>query len=64
LDARELLTLEAEQFDGIANSHNLEHYYRHDTPKVLKGFRHVLKKTGFAEIIVPDIQAVARSIVA
>ena len=57
-DARELSTLEAAQFDAIYCSHNLEHYYRHDVPKVLAGFVHVLKNHGFAQIRVPDIKAV------
>jgi len=47
-DARELDKLEAKQFDAIYCSHNLEHYYRHDVMKVLKGFHHVLKDQGFA----------------
>ncbi len=54
-DARELISLEARQFDAVYCSHNLEHYYRHDVPKVLKGFLHVLKPDGFAHIRVPDI---------
>jgi ubiquinone/menaquinone biosynthesis C-methylase UbiE len=59
-DARLLTTLEAGQFDAIYNSHNLEHYYRHDVPKVLAGFQHVLKDDGFAHIIVPDMHEVMR----
>ena len=59
-DARELGALAAFQFDAIYCSHNLEHYYRHDGAKVLQGFLHVLKADGFAEIRVPDIQAVMR----
>ncbi|MEO7477706.1 MAG: class I SAM-dependent methyltransferase [Lysobacteraceae bacterium] len=62
-DARELMTLEAGQFDAIYCSHNLEHYYRHDVPKVLAGFLHVLKNTGFAHIRVPDIESVMRSVI-
>ena len=42
-------------FDAVYCSHNLEHYYRHDVDKVLRGFLHVLKAGGFAEIRVPDI---------
>ena len=45
----------AETFDAVYCSHNLEHYYRHDVDKVLRGFLHVLKPEGFAEIRVPDI---------
>lgn len=57
-DARELITLEANQYDAIYCSHNLEHYYRHDVRKVLAGFMHILKDGGFAHIMVPDIQEV------
>jgi len=59
-DARQLTTLEAGRFDIIYCSHNLEHYHRHDVPKVLAGFMHVLKADGFAHIRVPDMQEVMR----
>jgi ubiquinone/menaquinone biosynthesis C-methylase UbiE len=59
-DARKLTTLEAGRFDAVYCSHNLEHYYRHDVPKVLAGFVHVLKEDGFAHIRVPDIGEVMR----
>ena len=59
-DARELERLEPALFDAVYCSHNLEHYYVHDVPKVLAGFAHVLKPEGFAEIRVPDVAAVAR----
>lgn len=59
-DARELLTLAPGQFDAVYCSHNLEHYYRHEVPRVLAGFRHVLKADGFAEVRVPDLPAVFR----
>lgn len=59
-DARNLTSLEASQFDAVYCSHNLEHYYRHDVPKVLAGFLHVLKDGGFAQIRVPDIAEVMR----
>ena len=62
-DARKLATLEAGQFDAIYNSHNLEHYYRHDVGAVLSGFRHVLKDGGFIQIRVPDMAEVFRRIV-
>lgn len=62
LDARELARLDAGLFDAVYCSHNLEHYYAHDVPKVLAGFAHVLKHDGFAEIRVPDIGAVAREV--
>jgi hypothetical protein len=59
-DARELLGLPPGGYDAVYCSHNLEHYYLHDVPKVLGGFLHVLKDEGFAEIRVPDLAAVAR----
>jgi len=61
--ARELRELASAQFDAVYCSHNLEHYYRHDVPKVLAGFLHVLKDDGFAEIRVPDMPAVFRKMV-
>ncbi len=57
-DARELSALAPAQFDAVYCSHNLEHYYRHEVPRVLAGFQHVLKADGFAQIRVPDLQAV------
>jgi SAM-dependent methyltransferase len=62
LDARELARLDRGLFDAVYCSHNLEHYYAHDVPKVLAGFARVLKPEGFAEIRVPDVGAVAREI--
>lgn len=62
-DARELQTLEAGQFHAVYCSHNLEHYHHHEIPKVLQGFRHVLKPTGFAMISVPDMESVMRMVV-
>jgi ubiquinone/menaquinone biosynthesis C-methylase UbiE len=59
-DARNLTSLEADQFDAIYCSHNLEHYYRHDVPRVLAGFLHVLRDGCFAHIRVPDIAEVMR----
>lgn len=62
-DARTLATLAPAQFDAVYCSHNLEHYYRHDVPRVLAGFLHVLKSHGFAEIRVPDLAEVFRKVV-
>ena len=62
-DARQLATLEAGQFDAVYCSHNLEHYYYHDVPKVLAGFLHILKSDGFAQVRVPDIGEVMRATV-
>jgi predicted SAM-dependent methyltransferase len=62
-DARELERLPTGVFDAIYCSHNLEHYYHHDVRRVLAGFLHLLKGSGFAEIRVPDLEAVFREIV-
>ena len=63
-DGRELATLAPRQFDAVLCSHNLEHYHRHEAPRVLAGFIHVLKPDGFAEIRVPDIDRVMKHVVA
>jgi hypothetical protein len=62
-DARALATQPASTYDAVYCSHNLEHYYRHDVPKVLAGFHHVLKDQGFAHIRVPDMGEVMRQVV-
>ncbi len=54
-DGRELNKLRAESYDSVYCSHNLEHYYTHDTYKVVKGFFHILKQEGFINIVVPDV---------
>jgi len=56
-DARDLMSLGGNEYDAIYCSHNLEHYYRHDVYKVLRGFVHVLKADGFAHVRVPDLDA-------
>lgn len=60
-DARELTRLKPAMFDAIYCSHNLEHFFEHDVPKVLSGFLHVLRADGFAEIRVPDIPQLMRT---
>jgi len=61
-DARRLQTFPPAQYDAIYCSHNLEHYYRHDVAGVLRGFSHVLKPEGFAEIRVPDVPALMQRV--
>jgi len=63
-DARELMRLPAGQYDAVYCSHNLEHYYHHEVPRVLAGFLHVMKVDGFAHIRVPDLNAVMREMMA
>jgi hypothetical protein len=59
-DARELASLDVESFDAVYCSHNLEHYYRHEVPVVLRGFQHVLKGGGVAHVRVPDLGELMR----
>jgi len=45
--------------DGVWASHCIEHLFAYQVPKALAEFRRVLRDTGFACIIVPDLQAIA-----
>jgi|SRR6185312_2020983 len=64
-DAREMKERLAEKgYDAIYCSHNLEHYYRHDIPKVLSGMLYALEDDGFVQIRVPDMLAAAKFIAA
>jgi hypothetical protein len=62
-DARQLTSLPGAQFDAVYCSHNFEHYYPHDGREVLRGFLHVLRSDGFAEIRVPDLQSVMQKVI-
>lgn len=57
-DARALTSLPGGEYDAVYCSHNLEHYHRHEVPRVLAGFRHVIKSEGFILVRVPDIAEV------
>ena len=64
-DARQLdVLVPPNSYDAIYCSHNIEHYYAHDVPKVLRGFVHALKPDGFAEIRCPDLGAVMKEVIA
>lgn len=52
------------QFDAIFSSHNLEHLYPHEVPTALAEFRRVLKPTGVALVMVPDLQRVGELVAA
>jgi hypothetical protein len=62
-DARELKTLNGNTYNAVYCSHNLEHYYRHELPKVLGGFSHLLVEGGFVDIRVPDLEQVMKTVV-
>ena len=57
MDALDLDTLDAEQFDAIYASHLLEHIYPADLPRFLYGVQKVLVADGFAEFRVPNALA-------
>lgn len=59
-DAREMMAMPAAEYDAVYCSHNLEHFYRHDLPRVLSGFKHVMKSDGFVHIVVPNIGALIK----
>ena len=54
MDARDLGSLEPEQFDAVFSSHFLEHVYPHDLRAAIHGMYHVLKADGFVDITVPN----------
>jgi SAM-dependent methyltransferase len=45
--------------DAVWSAHCLEHLFAYEVPAALAEFRRVLRKTGFACIVVPDLQAIA-----
>ncbi|MDG1286017.1 MAG: methyltransferase domain-containing protein [Rickettsiales bacterium] len=61
-DMRDMPTVASHSMDGLFSSHNLEHVYAHEVPKVLGEFFRVIKPGGLAVITLPDIQSVAFSI--
>jgi predicted O-linked N-acetylglucosamine transferase (SPINDLY family) len=52
----------SESVDAVYSSHNVEHVYYHQVPLVLAEFYRVLKRGGFAMIMVPDIEIVAEAV--
>lgn len=55
----DLSAISAGTVDAVWSAHCLEHLFAHQVPRALAEFRRVLCKTGFACIIVPDLQAIA-----
>lgn len=56
-------SFEEQSFNAVWSSHVLEHLYAHETFPTLRQFHRLLKPDGFALIMTPDIEAVARFIV-
>ena len=61
-DITDLSALADNSADALWTSHCVEHLYQHEVSIALREFRRILKNEGFAIIIVPDIQTVARYI--
>jgi ubiquinone/menaquinone biosynthesis C-methylase UbiE len=61
LDARAMEELPESTYDAVYCSHNLEHFYAHEVPTILSGFRHVLKPSGTVEVIVPNLTECMRA---
>lgn len=61
-DAKDMFHLPPKTYDAVYCSHNLEHFYRHDVPRVLEGFHHVLTDAGFVLIKVPDMTSLFASV--
>jgi predicted SAM-dependent methyltransferase len=51
-----------QSFDAVWSSHVLEHLYAHEVYPALRQFVRVLKPDGFALIMSPDLEAVAKHI--
>ena len=62
MDARHIDRIDEGSYDAVFCSHNLEHFYAHEVPDLLRGFKNVLKPGGFVEIHVPDLHEVAKGL--
>lgn len=61
-DALQMNKLKAATYDAVYCSHTIEHFYRHDVNRLLRGFVHVLKPTGFADVAVPNLKNLVESV--
>ena len=55
IDAKDMKSLPAGEFDSVWCSHNLEHYHQFEVPMMLDNFKHVLNDDGYAQIMVPNL---------
>jgi predicted SAM-dependent methyltransferase len=58
-DLMDMAPVPDNSMDAVFSSHNVEHVFIYQVPKVLSEFFRVLKPGGFALITLPDIQQVA-----
>lgn len=61
-DMTHMSQIEDESIDAIWSCHNLEHLHAHEVPMALAEFYRVLKPGGFALMIMPDLQQIARHV--
>jgi SAM-dependent methyltransferase len=59
---QDMSMIEDESIDALYSSHNIEHVWSFEVPKVLAEFTRVLKPDGFAVVLCPDILSVAQAI--
>jgi SAM-dependent methyltransferase len=58
-DVSDLSAIPDGSVDAVWSAHCIEHLFPHEVPRALAEFRRVMAQTGFACIIVPDLQAIA-----
>jgi SAM-dependent methyltransferase len=63
-DITDLSAIPSSSVDAIWSSHCIEHLFVHDVGRALAEFHRVLREGAFACLIVPDLQTIARYIVA
>lgn len=56
-----LSVVENASFDAVWSSHNIEHVFHHEAIEVCRGFRRILRPSGFAVITCPDIRTALES---
>lgn len=61
-DMTDLSVIPDDSFDAIYSSHNIEHVFAHEVPKVLKEFSRILKPEGFLVITCPDVQLLGQAL--
>lgn len=63
-DALELQKyISIESIDAVYCSHAIEHFYKHDIPKLLAGFHYVLKNDGFVELHTPNFKHMIQELI-
>lgn len=60
----DMSVIESESVDAVYSSHNIEHVYAHEVSTVFNECKRVLKPGGFLAMTCPDLEIVAKHIVA